>query len=365
MKKRLLFLFASLFCIYAFAAKSDPLPKGWQELRVGRHYSAVNHLLRKSTTEFPLITQVAWHYYYYTQGLAIDYSVLKRQQYTLNPDGDYKFYLGVPVQMVYVDFDANDRISAISLFFPNDFSCKLSEAFYKENKLKPTPCRDNRSQACHVLSEDSLHYEFFSNQLIDSVYIGYTVIRFSGGPHTIADEVRHVKKLSAGNMQYTYDFNGFGVFEIGKSLEELKPFLENQPGFDYYTLAGNYSTNDFNRELPRNCWHPRHNYAGWKKYDSIDVLTLDLFFDGNDKLMRINVVMRDTPENRNYLMQKMTAQFSSPQLVQQTTVSGEYWQGSWNIKRRQVNLSATYRRPRVSVGLPAVIMLSITQHGKD
>ncbi|MCA6365329.1 MAG: hypothetical protein IM638_20015 [Bacteroidetes bacterium] len=362
MKTHLLTLLALLNSIAAFAAKPDPFPVGWSELRVGRHYSAVSHLLRKSTTEVPLITQVSWHYYYYTQGLAIDNSALKRQQYTLNPDGDYKFYLGVPVQMIYVDFDQNDRIAAISLFFPNDFSCKLNEAFCKENKVKEIPCRNQRSEASYVFNKDSLHYEFFSNQLIDSVYIGYTIIRFSGGPQTIADEVRHVKKLSAGTMHYTFDFNGFGEFTIGKSLDELKPFLENEPGFDYYTLAGNYSTDDFNRELPRNCWHPRYNYTGWKKYDSIDVLVLDLFFDGNNRLKRINIVMRDTPENRNYLMQKMTDQFSSPHLVQRTTVSADYWQGSWNIKRRQINLSATYRRPGARQGPPAVITLSITEH---
>jgi hypothetical protein len=343
-------------------AKKTPVPEGFNALRIGRPYRDVGHLLKKSNTKIPILSQVAWHYYYYTQGLAIESAALEREQYMLNPEGDYKFYLGVPVQMIYVDFDHNDRISVITLFFSNDLSCKIADAFETQTKEKLPPCNNHRSEAHKIISEDSLHYEYFSNYLIDSVYLGYTVIRFSGGAQTVSDEVMGVKKHSAGKMEYTHDFLGFDVFRIGKSFGELKAYIHRGKGFSYGLLSGSHQFIEYGYRFEPDCWHPFQHYSGWKKYDYIDVITVDLFFDDDNKLKRINVIMRDTPENRDYLKMKLSTQFSSPLIVKNDSFSGQYWQGVWNINKRQVSVSCTYRMPGVSTGPPAVITLSIMEH---
>jgi hypothetical protein len=363
-KKQFLVLLTALFGICAAATEPDQTFQGWKELRIGKHYDEVKHLIYEIKNNTPTLERTIWHSYTYDSGYQIPYDSIRTNFYRVINSKGYDKYYGQNVSHTEIEFDRNQRIASVSIYFLHDYAYNVYKAFQNQmtRKYKAYPEKGEPFSSFNFETKDSLQWMFCSNYWIDSAHIYASMIRHSRSGNSVFDCVKRIKSLSVNRFNYTDETSGFGPFRLGKTRKELTHLLQKEKGFSYQLLLGEVR----NKHFSPDCYHPAQALSKFRKYINADVISVDLFFDFKDVLIEIVVVTRNTAEIQSGLYNKFEQLLCDQKnkerhekQYKQRELECHYL---WAVKKVQITLESFSRNSNNKTANPDVLFLSYKLH---
>lgn len=364
LKKHLLLLLTTLFGIYSAATETDQTFLGWKELRIGKHYEEVKHLIYEIKSNTPTLERTIWHSYTYDSGYQIPYDSIRTNFYRAINSKGYDKYYGQNVSHTEIVFDKDQRIASVSIYFLNDYAYTVYKAFQDQmaQKYKVSSERGEPFSAFSFRTKDSLQWMFCSNYWVDSAHITTTMIRHSRKGNSVFDCAKRIQSLSVNRLSYTDETSGFGPFRLGKTRKELAHLIQKEKGFSYQLLLGEVRNTHFSPD----CYHPAQALSKFSQYISADIISVDLFFDYKDVLTEIVVVMRNTEQVQTTLCNKFEQllgdqqnKIRHSQRYKMRQLECHYL---WAVKKVQITLESFSRNTDDKTANPDVLFLSYRLH---
>ena len=363
-KKQLLLLSVLFFCLPVIATEPDQTFQGWKELRIGKHYDEVKHLIYEIKNNTPTLERTIWHSYTYDSGYQIPYDSIRTNFYRAINSKGYDKYYGKNVSHTEIEFDKNQRIASVSIYFLHDYAYNVYIAFQDQmtRKYKISSEKGEPFSAFNFETKDSLQWMFCSNYWIDSAHINVSMIRHSRSGNSVFDCVKRIKSRSVNRLNYSNESNCFGPFRLGKTRKELAHLMQKEKSFSYRLLLGAVRNTEFSPD----CYHPAQALSKFSKYINADVISVDLFFDYRDVLIEIVVVTRNTAEIQSGLHNKFERLLGDQQnkerhekQYKQRELECHYL---WVVKKVQITLESFSRNSNDKTANPDVLFLSYKLH---